>query len=58
LTQFAGTLFAVYGVFMNAIGWQLAGFIWAYALVFFVVNDFTKVRFYELVNHSGIRFAR
>ncbi len=58
LTQVGGTLFAVYGVFMNAIGWQLAGFVWAYALAFFVINDFIKVRFYELVNHSGIRFER
>ncbi|MCZ7403499.1 MAG: plasma-membrane proton-efflux P-type ATPase [Candidatus Methanoperedens sp.] len=47
ITQFAGTLIAIYGVFMKPLGWQLAGFVWAWALVFFVVNDFIKIYFYK-----------
>ncbi len=57
LTQVGATVVAVYGLFMNPIGWQLAGFIWGYALVFFVVNDFIKVRFFRMANHTGIVFS-
>jgi H+-transporting ATPase len=58
ITQLVGTVFAVYGVFMNPIGWQLAGTVWIYALAFFLVNDFIKVRFYRLLNHSSLKFER
>jgi H+-transporting ATPase len=57
-TQIVGTLFAVKGIFMHPIGWKLAGFVWGYALVFFVVNDFIKVRFYNIMNHRNILFRR
>jgi H+-transporting ATPase len=57
-TQLVATLVAVYGVFMNPIGWKLAGFVWGYALVFFVINDFVQVRFYELLDRSDIRFSK
>ncbi len=57
-TQVIGTLIAVYGVFMSPIGWKLAGFVWGYALVFFLVNDFIKVRLYRILEHSGIIFYR
>jgi H+-transporting ATPase len=55
VTQVIGTLAAVYGIFMTPIGWKLAGFVWGYALVFFMVNDLIKVRFYRLLNHREIR---
>jgi H+-transporting ATPase len=58
LTQIAGTLFAVKGIFMHPIGWKLAGFVWGYALVFFVVNDLVKVRFYNILNHRNVLFRR
>ncbi|MDH5202716.1 MAG: plasma-membrane proton-efflux P-type ATPase [Nitrospirota bacterium] len=58
VTQVLGTLVAVYGIFMNPIGWKLAGFVWGYALVFFVINDFVKVRLYGLLEHGGIIFHR
>ena len=58
LTQIIATLFAVYGIFMEPIGWGMGVFIWVYALLFFVLNDFIKVRFYRLVEHSGIIFHR
>ncbi|MCX9024947.1 MAG: plasma-membrane proton-efflux P-type ATPase [Candidatus Methanoperedens sp.] len=47
ITQFAGTLIAIYGVFMKPLGWQLAAFVWAWALAFFVINDFIKIYFYK-----------
>ncbi len=54
LTQVGATVVAVYGLFMNPIGWPLAIFIWGYALLFFIVNDFIKVRFFKVTNHTGI----
>ncbi|MEC4673169.1 MAG: HAD-IC family P-type ATPase, partial [Nitrospirota bacterium] len=55
ITQVVATLFAVYGIFMNPIGWKLAGLIWAYALVWFVFNDFVKVKVYHLITHRALR---
>ena len=57
-TQVIATLFAVYGILMKPIGWKLAGFVWIYAFVFFVINDFVKIRFDRLLDHVGIRFSR
>jgi H+-transporting ATPase len=42
-TQFIATLIAVYGLFMAPIGWELALFVWAYALVWFLMSDWVKV---------------
>ncbi len=58
VTKVLATLIVVYGVFVTPIGWQLAGFVWGYALLAFFVTDFLKVRFYDLLDHSGIRFRR
>ena len=55
LTQVVATLFAVYGVLMTPIGWKLAGFIWVYALVWFVFNDVVKVKVYHLIAHRALR---
>jgi H+-transporting ATPase len=57
-TQLVGTVVAVYGIFMAPIGWLLAGLIWGYALVFFVINNFVKVNFCRLAEHSSILFRR
>ena len=51
-TMIVGTLIAVYGVFMEPIGWKFAGIVWAYALAWFVVNDFIKVAVYRMLNKS------
>lgn len=48
LTKVLATLAAVYGIFMVPIGWKWAGLIWAYALVWFVVNDRIKLAAYRL----------
>ncbi len=58
ITQIAATLFAVYGVFMKPIGWRLALFVWGYAFIFFVLNDFIKIRVDKTMDHFGIRFRR
>jgi H+-transporting ATPase len=58
ITQLIATLITVYGILLPAMGWKLAGFIWAYCLVGFVVIDFAKIGFYKLLNHTDIRFRR
>lgn len=53
-TKVAATLFAVYGWFMAPIGWQSALLVWGYALAWFVVNDYAKVRVYRLLRKERI----
>jgi len=55
-TKALATLVVVYGWFMTPIGWTLAGLVWGYALVTFLITDWLKVRFYHLLDHGGIRF--
>jgi H+-transporting ATPase len=57
-TKALATLVVVYGWFVSPIGWQLAGFVWAYALAAFIVTDFLKVGFYRLLDHGDIRFHK
>jgi len=57
-TQVIATLFAVYGIFMKPIGWGLALFVWGYAFIFFILNDFIKIRVNKTMDHFGIRFRR
>ena len=47
-TQILATLIAVYGVFMTPLGWGWAGFVWGYALVWFLVNDRVKLLAYRI----------
>jgi len=42
-TQIVATVLAVYGVFMEPIGWGWASFVWAYALASFLVADVVKL---------------
>jgi H+-transporting ATPase len=58
LTQVMGTFFAVYGVFMNPIGWGLAGFVWGYALLSFFITDFLKIRYFRLMRHEDVKMQR
>ncbi len=58
LTQLTATLITVYGILLPAMGWGLALLIWGYAFTELVVTDALKVRFYELLDHRGIRFRR
>jgi H+-transporting ATPase len=49
-TQIVATLIAVYGLFMTPLGWGWAGFVWGYALLWFVVNDRVKLLAYRLTD--------
>jgi H+-transporting ATPase len=57
ITQLVGTLAAVYGWFVTPIGWRFAALVWAYALVWFLINSGFKIVAYELLNHRGPRQA-
>jgi H+-transporting ATPase len=47
VTKIAATLFAVYGWFIAPIGWEMAGYIWAYAIIAFFITDLIKVYYYK-----------
>jgi H+-transporting ATPase len=47
-TQTIATLIAVYGLFMAPLGWKWAGFVWAYALVWALLNDRIKLLAYKI----------
>ncbi len=51
-TQIIATFVAVYGLFMPHIGWKYAGLIWLYAFLWFLVNDFIKVRAFKWLKNS------
>ena len=48
-TEIVGTLIAVYGIFVMAIGWEYALWMWGYALLWFLVNDVVKMLAYRLL---------
>lgn len=47
-TQTLATLLAVYGLLMHPIGWKWGGFVWGYALFWFLVEDQVKKLGYRL----------
>lgn len=47
-TQIVATLIAVYGFFMTPLGWGWAGFVWGYALSWFLLNDRLKLLAYKI----------
>ncbi|MGC1781492.1 MAG: HAD-IC family P-type ATPase [Acidobacteriaceae bacterium] len=51
-TQTVATLIAVYGLFMTPLGWKLAGFVWAYALAWFLLTDRVKLVGYHFLDHA------
>ena len=53
-TEIVGTLIAVYGFMITPIGWEPALWIWAYALVWFLVNDAVKVFTYRILQREGV----
>jgi H+-transporting ATPase len=52
-TKVVATFFAVYGWFVTAIGWRNALFVWGYALVWFVLNDYIKILTYRFLRRRG-----
>jgi H+-transporting ATPase len=51
-TQTIATLIAVYGIFMAPLGWKWAGLVWAYALVWALINDRVKLLAYRIFDPS------
>ena len=51
-TEVAGTLIAVYGVFITPIGWDYAIYIWLYAIVWFLIDDVVKMSTYKIINNK------
>ena len=51
-TRIAGTLIACYGLFMAPVGWEYTAYIWIYATVWFVFNDFLKVAVYRMLHRT------
>ena len=58
LTKALATFMVVYGWYVAPLGWRLAGYVWAYALVAFVITDFLKVLFYKILDHQEVKFQR
>ena len=56
-TQIVATLIAVYGLFMTPLGWGWAGFVWGYALVWFLVNDRVKLLAYRIFDPVKLPMA-
>ena len=46
-------LIACYGLFMAPVGWTYTIYIWIYATVWFVFNDFLKVAVYRMLNKTA-----
>jgi H+-transporting ATPase len=44
-----GTLLAVYGVFMNPLGWALTAFVWGYTLLSFFITGVLKIPYFKLI---------
>ena len=49
-TQIVATLIAVYGLFMTPLGWKWAGFVWGYALLWFLMTDPVKLLAYRILD--------
>ncbi|MDO8151172.1 plasma-membrane proton-efflux P-type ATPase [Isoptericola sp. b408] len=56
-TQAIATVIAATGFLMAPIGWAGAGLVWAYALLWFLVNDRVKLAAHALVDRRAARRA-
>ena len=52
-TEIIGTLIAVYGVVITPIGWKYALLMWAYALIWFVIENVAKKLIYRFLHARG-----
>ena len=53
-TEILGTLIAVYGLFIAPIGWKYALWMWAYALLWFLVDNSVKIMAYRLLRRRAV----
>ena len=56
LTDVFATVLAVSGLFLAPIGWEFAVFIWVYSLIAFLIEDYLKVYFARILDHTGIKY--
>jgi len=52
-TTIVATLIAIYGLFMEPIGWKYGLYIWAYAIGWLIFNNFAKVGAYRFMKNRG-----
>jgi H+-transporting ATPase len=57
-TQAMATLIAVYGLFMPAISWGWALFVWVYALAWFLVSDRIKLFAYRIFDLAKTKASK
>jgi len=41
-------------VVMNGIDWKMAGYVWVYSIILFIVSDFAKVYFYYSMDNDNV----
>ena len=53
--QLVATFIAVHGLFMAPLGWSLAGLVWGYSLILFLIQDRVKLWGYRIFSerHTG-----
>jgi H+-transporting ATPase len=56
-TQIIATIIAVFGFFMTPLGWGWAGFVWGYALLWFLLNDRIKLLAYRIFDPIKSKIA-
>lgn len=56
LTDIFATLVVVFGWFLTPISWQLALFVWIYSLAAFLLEDYLKIYFAKILDHSSIKY--
>ncbi len=54
ITQAVATLISVYGLFMTPIGWKAAGMVWAYCLIWFLIEDYSKIFVYNIIEEEKL----
>jgi H+-transporting ATPase len=53
-TEIIGTIIAVYGFLITPIGWKYALWMWGYALLWFFIDNSSKILAYRLLRAPGI----
>lgn len=56
LTDIFATVLVLSGVFLAPISWELALFVWVYSLIAFLIEDYLKIYFAKVLDHSGVKF--
>ncbi len=56
LTDVFATVLVMSGVFLAPISWELALFIWVYSLIAFLIEDYLKIYFAKVLDHTGIKY--